>query len=117
MRKLNILDIIRGARPNAPKEDVFRIANQISKKRPASIIAVGGGSTIDAVKAASILATLDPDDVEPYFGVGLVTERLKKERKRLFLIITVQTAARSGAHLTKYSNITDPLRGQKTYCR
>jgi len=108
-----ILDIIRGARPNAPREDVFRIANQIGKKRPASIIAVGGGSTIDAVKAASILATLDPDDVEPYFGMGLVTERLKKEEKKLFPIVAVQTAASSGAHLTKYSNITDPLTGQK----
>ncbi|MBC7189574.1 iron-containing alcohol dehydrogenase, partial [Candidatus Aerophobetes bacterium] len=110
---VTILDIIKGARPNAPREDVFRIANQISKKRPASIIGVGGGSTIDAVKAASVLATLDPDDVEPYFGVGLVTERLKKEEKKLFSVIAVQTAASSGAHLTKYSNITDPLKGQK----
>lgn len=42
-----------------------------------------------------------------------VTEKLKKEGKRLFPIIALQTAASSGAHLTKYSNVTDPLTEQK----
>ena len=112
-KNVDILDIIKGARANAPREDVYRIANQIGKKRPDSIIAIGGGSTIDAVKAASVLASLNSDDVETYFGMGLVTERLKKEGKELPIIIAVQTAASSGAHLTKYSNITEPLTGQK----
>ena len=112
-KNIDILDIIKGARANAPREDVYRIANQIGKKRADSIIAIGGGSTIDAVKAASVLACLNSDDVETYFGMGLVTERLKKEGKELPIVIAVQTAASSGAHLTKYSNITDPLTGQK----
>ncbi len=112
-KNIDILDIIRGARANAPREDVYRIANQIGKKKPDSIIAVGGGSTIDAVKTASVLSTLDSDDVEPYFGMGLVTKELVAEGKKLPSIIAVQTAASSGAHLTKYSNITDPLTGQK----
>ena len=112
-KNIDILDIIKGARANAPREDVYRIANQIGKKKPDSIIAIGGGSTIDAVKAASVLACLNSDDVETYFGMGLVTEDLKKEGKELPIVIAVQTAASSGAHLTKYSNITDPLTGQK----
>ena len=112
-KEIDLLDIMRGARANAPREDVYRIANQIGKKRPDSIIAVGGGSTIDAVKAANVLATLNSDDVEPYFGQGLVTKRLNIENKKLPPVIAVQTAASSGAHLTKYSNITDPITGQK----
>ncbi len=112
-KDVHILDIIRGAKPNAPREDVYRIANQIGKKRIDSIIAIGGGSTIDAVKAASVLATLDPDDVETYFGMQLVTEKLNTERKKLPPVIAVQTAASSGAHLTKYSNVTDLITGQK----
>ena len=112
-KDVHILGIIRGARPNAPREDVYRIANQIGKKRADSIIAVGGGSTIDAVKAASVLSTLASDDVESYFGMGLVTSKLIAENKKLPPIIAVQTAASSGAHLTKYSNVTDPLTGQK----
>jgi len=112
-KNIDILALIRGARANAPREDVYRIANQIGKKKPDNIIAVGGGSTIDAVKAASVLASLDSDDVETYFGQGLVTEKLSSEGKELPPIIAVQTASSSGAHLTKYSNITDPLTGQK----
>ncbi len=112
-KNVDILDIIRGARANAPREDVYRIANQIGKKKPDSITSVGGGSTIDAVKAASALATLKSDDVESYFGSGLITKNLNAEGKKLPPIIAVQTAASSGAHLTKYSNITDPLTGQK----
>lgn len=107
------LDIIKGAGANAPREDVYRIANQIGKKKPDSVIAVGGGSTIDAVKASCVLAALDSDDIEKYLGVGLVTESMQSEDKRLPVIIAVQTAASSGAHLTKYSNITDVLTGQK----
>ena len=72
-KKVSIVDIINGARANAPREDVYRIANQIGKRRADSIVAVGGGSTIDAVKASMVLATLDPDDVEVYFGANLVT--------------------------------------------
>lgn len=112
-RDIDILDVISGARANAPREDVYRIANQIGKKKPDSIVAVGGGSTIDAVKAASVLAILDSDNVEAYFGQGLVTERLNVEGKEIPPVIAVQTAASSGAHLTKYSNVTDPSTGQK----
>lgn len=110
---VEILDIIDGARANAPREDVYRIANQIGKKKPDSIIALGGGSTIDAVKASCVLTTLDSDNVEKYFGMGLVTESLKEENEKLPIVVAVQTAASSGAHLTKYSNITDLLTGQK----
>jgi len=74
---------------------------------------VGGGSTIDAVKAASVLATLDSDDLETYFGQGLVTEKLISEGTELPIIIAVQTASSSGAHPTKYANVTDPLTAQK----
>ncbi len=112
-KNIEIMSIIKGAASNAPREDVYRIANQIGKKKPLSIIAVGGGSTIDAVKAASVLSTLDSDDIETYFGTGLVTDKLTIEKKSLPVVIVVQTAASSGAHLTKYSNITDPLTGQK----
>lgn len=112
-KDIDILDVIRGARANAPREDVYRIANQIGKKDPDSVIAVGGGSTIDGVKAASVLSTLSSDDVETYFGMGLVTKELNAEGKKLPIVIAVQTAASSGAHLTKYSNVTDPLTGQK----
>lgn len=85
----------------------------IGKKKPDSVIVLGGGSTIDAVKAAVVLAQLDSDTVETYFGKGLVSEKLALEKTKLLPLIAVQTAASSGAHLTKYSNVTDPQTAQK----
>ncbi|HUV07243.1 MAG TPA: iron-containing alcohol dehydrogenase [Spirochaetia bacterium] len=107
--------IAPAARPNAPREDVYLLETYILHYRPDSLVVIGGGSSIDSAKAANVLATVGSVDpsIEGYFGMGLVTEALKKTGKKLLPLIAIQTAASSGAHLTKYSNITDPLVGQK----
>jgi alcohol dehydrogenase class IV len=108
--------IVPGAGPNAPREDVYRIETYLLHHKPDVIIAVGGGSAIDACKAANLLAALGRDhtpEIEAYFGTGLVSDALKKTGKQLYPLIAVQTSASSGAHLTKYSNVTDPVKGQK----
>lgn len=121
------VEIILGARPNAPREDLYRIALHIARANPEIIIVLGGGSTIDAAKAANILATYTPAEVkgalevadviastiDPYFGVGMVSRVQSYTQRPLRPLIAVQTAASSGAHLTKYSNITDLLSAQK----
>ena len=102
-----------GAAPNAPREDLARIHAFLVDTNPDLIVSFGGGSTIDAVKAAEVLRTLG-GSVEDYFGTGLVTEAAKKSgQNRLRPHVAVQTAASSAAHLTKYSNITDVATGQK----
>ncbi|MEM2931058.1 MAG: iron-containing alcohol dehydrogenase, partial [Thermoproteota archaeon] len=120
-------DVVLGARPNSPLTDLYRIAYHTALYRYRSLIALGGGSTIDAVKAASVLATYSPAEVssvlgvswdkactiEPYFGTGLVTKMRKATGRDILPIIAVQTASGSASHLTKYSNITDPTAGQK----
>jgi alcohol dehydrogenase len=103
---------IQGAGPNAPREDLFRIADRIRALDPEVIVSFGGGSTIDATKAAEVLRTLG-GDIDSYFGTGQVTQALAQSGKRLRPHVAIQTAASSGAHLTKYSNITDVSSGQK----
>jgi alcohol dehydrogenase len=104
------------ARPNAPREDVYRIESYILHHRPDCLVAVGGGSTIDACKAAALLATLGKQatpEIDHYFGTGIVTRELETAGLSMLPVIAVQTSASSGAHLTKYANITDPVIGQK----
>lgn len=104
------------AKPNAPREDVYRLESYILHHNPDVVIAIGGGSAIDAVKAANVLATLGgavTPEIDHYFGTSVVTEALKKTGLTLRPVIAVETSASSGAHLTKYANITDPVVGQK----
>lgn len=107
--------VLPGAGPNSPREDVYRIDSYILHYQPDCIVPIGGGSTIDAAKAANLLATLGEysPEIDTYFGTGLVSEALDKTGKKLKPLIPVQTVAGSGAHLTKYSNVTDPVAGQK----
>ncbi len=75
-----------GAGPGAPKEDVDRIGRLIRSFRPDCIVAVGGGSTIDAVKAANRSTAGD--------GSALP-------------IVAVQTSASSASHLTDLAFVAD----------
>jgi len=120
-----VFETINGARPNAPREDVYRISLQVARAKSEVIVALGGGSTIDAAKAAAVLNTYSPaevmeilgagwgdaDSIEPYFGTGLVTKMREETGRSVMPVVGVQTAGSSGAHLTKYSNITDPVTG------
>lgn len=104
------------AKPNAPREDVYRLATYLLQRKPDVLVAVGGGSTIDACKAADVLSMLGgaaTPEIDHYFGVGVVGAELKAAGKKLLPLVAVQTSASSGSHLTKYANVTDPVAGQK----
>ena len=101
-----------GAKPNCPLEDLERITGALKESGADIIVSFGGGSTIDAAKAAEVLRTLG-GTIEDYFGVGLVSKACEEKGITLTPHIAVETVASSGAHLTKYSNITDVKTGQK----
>jgi alcohol dehydrogenase len=103
---------IRGAAPNSPREDLLRITDELKRTDSDVIVSFGGGSTVDVTKAAEVLRTLG-GEIDDYFGTGLVTKRLQATGRMLTPHVAIQTAASSGAHLTKYSNITDLKTGQK----
>jgi len=129
--KVRLQAEIKGAKPNCPREDLFRIAAELKTAQADVVISFGGGSTIDATKAAVVLLALPPAGrvtagtgseanrvpaeagIDSYFGTGLVTKGLAGSGKFLTPHVAIQTAASSAAHLTKYSNITDISTGQK----
>ncbi len=103
---------VAGAQPNAPRNDLYRITAEIASKSYEVMVALGGGSTIDAAKASLVLRALG-GHIDDYFGVGQVTKALKSAGRKLTPLVAIQTAASSAAHLTKYSNITNLDTGQK----
>ncbi len=109
---ITLAGIFKGARPNSPIEDVQKMVAAIDKTDPDFVITFGGGSNIDAAKAALVLYTFG-GDLDDYFGVGKVSAAIKDSGKKLLPHLTIQTIAGSGAHLTKYSNITNTATSQK----
>lgn len=114
--QIRLIAQIRGSRSNSPKEDLVRISDEIKKAEPDLVISFGGGSTIDATKAAIVLNAMNLSDsgqIDNYFGTGLVTRALSESGKSLLPHLAIQSAAGSASHLTKYANITDLKSGQK----
>jgi alcohol dehydrogenase len=109
---IEVAGVVPGAAPNAPREDVVRILGSLEALAPDFAVSFGGGSTIDAVKAALTLRAFG-GDIEEYFGTGLVTAKAAATGRRPAPHLAIQTASSSSAHLTKYSNITDLQAGQK----
>jgi alcohol dehydrogenase class IV len=109
---VEVAGVLDGAAPNAPREDLARITEGLAALKPDVIVSFGGGSTIDAAKAAEVLRTLG-GSIDDYFGAGLVSKALAASGRRLTPHVAVQTVSSSSAHLTKYSNITDLATGQK----
>ncbi|HMF33723.1 MAG TPA: iron-containing alcohol dehydrogenase [Candidatus Lokiarchaeia archaeon] len=107
-----IIAVVDGAGSNAPREDVMRIAGELKAFKYDTLVAIGGGSNIDAAKCAETIKVTGAS-FDDLFGIGQVTALLEKKRKKLAKVFAIQTAASSSAHLTKYSNITDVSTGQK----
>ena len=112
---VDVVDVVRSAAPNAPFVDVYRIHSHIMHKGPDVLVVSDGGSGIDACKAAATLATLGDiqPEIDPFFGTGHVTKVCQETGRTIMPVVAIMLAASSGAHLTKYSNITDPVIGQK----
>ena len=109
---VELIGQFKGSRPNSPKEDLFRINEEIKNAGPDVVISFGGGSTIDATKAAIVLQCLN-GKINDYFGTNLVTQEVEKNGQTVTPHVAIQTLAGSASHLTKYANITDISTAQK----
>jgi alcohol dehydrogenase class IV len=102
--------ILKGIEPNPSIGTIYRIALKAVQSQTDGFIALGGGSVIDATKAANVLDTLNVDDIHPYFGVNKIKEELKGE---LMPFLPIPTTSGTSAEVTKYSNVSDLVIGVK----
>jgi alcohol dehydrogenase len=92
-----------GVESNPSQETVYRIAYHLLAKNFKSAFAVGGGSVMDAAKAACILASAKEGDLKDYFGAGRVSVKVQ----RIMPLILAPTTSGSGSEVTRFSVITD----------
>lgn len=91
---------------------VLRIADQIRRQRPAALVAIGGGSVMDAAKSAAVLARLRSPGVTD-------VRRLCSDgaTERLVPVIAVPTTPGTGAEATPFATIWDTDASRKLSLR
>ncbi|MBN1489981.1 MAG: iron-containing alcohol dehydrogenase [Phycisphaerae bacterium] len=91
--------------PNPSVGCVSRIAAQIRSTGAGFVVALGGGSTIDAAKAAALSAGGSP--IEEYHSGR------RPAGENALPVIAMPTTAGTGSEVTAVSVLTDPARGVK----
>lgn len=123
-RESNVTTTIYGTvRPDPTLSQIIEIAKQIQEFQPDTIIALGGGSAIDAAKVARYIYehSLDQEDdfLESYEQVNELFQQLQQKfidiRKRISRfhhqtqtkLIAVPTTSGTGSEVTPFAVITD----------
>jgi alcohol dehydrogenase class IV len=94
------LTVVTGITPEPPLEEVDALLEKGRSDKTDTVVAVGGGSVIDAAKAAACLIPKKGKAADYFYG--------KKEIKQKGLFfVAVPTTAGTGAEITKNSVLTD----------
>lgn len=109
MKKLSILPQIQVVRFNAIKpeptiETVTQMLEFLKLENPDEVVAIGGGSPLDAAKAAWLVHQAG-GSIHDYFGVNRYSA--ENPQRKLKKIIAIPTTAGTGSEATPYSNIVD----------
>lgn len=99
----NIIDVFDNISPNPDVEEVNECSRLIRDKNIDGIIAIGGGSTLDLAKAASVAA----EKIEEYY---LGEKSIPKDSIPL---IAIPTTAGTGSEVTSVAVLTDRKNGRK----
>jgi len=95
-----IVSIYDDVPPDSSTDVVREIAKQYRSGKCDSIIAIGGGSSIDTAKAVNILVSEGGDDIAEYAGAGVLTRPLKP-------FFAIPTTAGTGSEVTAVAVIAD----------
>ncbi|MDR1677649.1 MAG: iron-containing alcohol dehydrogenase [Deltaproteobacteria bacterium] len=98
-------EVYEGVLPNPTIGSVYEALEAIKKFKPDGVLALGGGSSIDVAKLATVLE--NNDDSVP-LAQALAGVRLQNGRR--IPLIAIETAAGTGAEITLFAVCTDEVR-------
>jgi len=96
--------------PEPTVATVMKLADRIKEFQPEMVAAMGGGSIMDAAKAAYLLAQAG-GTLDDYWGVNRWSDA--HPDARLKTVVCFPTTAGTGSEVTPYSNIVDEARNVK----
>lgn len=108
------VDVIDCIPPEPTIAAVQAAVDRVRERKSVAVVAVGGGSVVDAAKVTAFLAGNDGsvDDVIKWFGQGFGKERPTRPPLPLFTVPTMV----SGADVVSAATITDPGAHTKFAC-
>lgn len=99
------LEVFDSVEPNPSARTVNRIGDLARRLRPQLIIGLGGGSVLDAAKAAAVLST-NPGLIENYEG-------MERYVSAPLPVLAIPTTCGTGSEVTRGAVITDSQRSVK----
>lgn len=97
--------------PAEPDVEVIRsIVKKMAENDPGLVVAIGGGSVLDAAKAAYLSFQTELDVIE-LFGAGVASKRFPGRTFRR--VICMPTTSGTGSEITPYSNIVNKEKNLK----
>ena len=97
--------------PAEPDVDIIRsIVKKMAETDPELVVAIGGGSVLDAAKAAYLSFQTELDVIE-LFGAGVASKRFPGRMFRR--VICMPTTSGTGSEITPYSNIVNKEKNLK----
>ena len=97
--------------PAEPDVDIIRsIVKKMVETGPELVVAIGGGSVLDAAKAAYLSCQTELDVIE-LFGAGVASKRFPGRTFRR--VICMPTTSGTGSEITPYSNIVNKEKNLK----
>lgn len=105
-------EIFDNVLPNPPDVNCIECADALTASKADCVLAIGGGSSIDTAKAATLISNLPekPEDLHDYSGLGT---KMKASYTRVAKFVCVPTTAGTGAEATVSSVIHDTKRNLK----
>ena len=105
----NVAGVISGVKSHPDFVDMKEIYRQAHQKQFEAIIAIGGGSVMDAAKFISVYNK----NKDYQFVEDLTKEKISKNNYKIIPVISIPTTAGTGSELTPYSTIWDMDEKQK----
>jgi len=100
------LQVFPGIEPEPLDTTVENLARQLKKSQPDFLVALGGGSVMDAVKVASALAGLGVE-IKALWGVDRVAPLLNKAQLKLKPMVAIPSTSGTGSEVTKFAVLYD----------
>ena len=105
-------DVFDRVTPEPTDTLCLEIASEIRTNKYDCVLGIGGGSPMDAAKAATLISGI-PEDISDLHEYGKTGSRMKEAWNRPCMLILMPTTSGTGAETTASAVITSTMHGMK----